>query len=272
MLSIVFPVIDPVIFSLGPLSVRWYALAYIVGFVLGWRYCMALAGKFSSRNVAGDPLARHYDAFMLWSVIAVILGGRLGYVLFYNHGFYLNDPMEALRIWNGGMSFHGGMLGVLIAAALFARYHRISFFGFADLLACAVPIGLGFGRVANFVNGELFGRATDLPWGVVFPRGGELPRHPSQLYEAGLEGAVLFVLMATAVNVKAIRERRGLLSGIFLAAYGAFRFAVEFVREPDPQLGFLFSGATMGQLLCVPMLLFGGFLIVRAALSKPECR
>ena len=258
-IMLVFPDFNPVAVSLGPLAIRWYALAYLAGFLLGWRYCLSLAQK----NPHG--LAPHlFDDYLTWAIIGVILGGRTGYVLFYNAAEYLAHPLEALQVWHGGMSFHGGMLGVIAAAWIFARKHKISFFAFTDILACVTPIGLGLGRLANFVNGELYGRATDLPWGVVFPRGGPLPRHPSQIYEAILEGLVLFLVLFFFSRVKTFRERTGFLSGVFLFGYGLFRFSVEFVREPDQQLGFLFAGATMGQLLCLPMMLFGAYLILRS--------
>lgn len=260
MLSLMFPSFDPVLVSVGPFVVRWYALSYLAGFVFAWRYCMMLA-----RQNPSGPTAKQYDDFLTWAVIGTVLGGRLGYVLFYNFEYYLSNPREILEVWHGGMSFHGGMLGVIFAAFLFIRKNKISFFSFTDLLACATPFGLGMGRVANFINGELYGRVTDVPWGIVFPRGGALPRHPSQLYEALLEGLVLFIILAVMARIPKIREKHGMLSGFFLTGYAIFRFVIEFFREPDSQLGFLFSGATMGQLLCVPMFLFGMFLIIRSA-------
>lgn len=265
MLALAFPPIDPVLVSFGPLAIRWYALAYIAGFVFGWKYCMALA----RRNPAG-PEPRHYDEFLTWVVIGTVLGGRIGYVLFYQFDMYAHDPLEILKVWHGGMSFHGGALGVIIAAWLFTKRNRIPFFAFTDLLACVAPIGLGLGRIANFINGELFGRVTDVPWAVIFPRGGDLPRHPSELYEAALEGLALFIIMALLARNPAVRARHGLMSGIFLVCYGLFRFSVEFFREPDPQLGFLFAGATMGQLLCLPMMVVGGALILRCFHASKE--
>ncbi|MBV8549600.1 MAG: prolipoprotein diacylglyceryl transferase [Alphaproteobacteria bacterium] len=246
-------------FHLGPLAIRWYALAYLAGFLLGWRYCLRLAHSFKHA-----PSADLYDAFLTWAVIGTVLGGRIGYVLFYNGDYYWSHPTEMLQVWHGGMSFHGGMMGVIAAAILFTQRHKLSFFAFTDILACVTPIGLGLGRLANFVNGELFGRTTDVPWAMIFPRGGDLPRHPSQLYEAGLEGLVLFLVLYAFSRQERYRERIGFLSGVFLLGYGLFRFGVEFCREPDPQLGFLFAGATMGQLLCVPMVLFGIYLIGRS--------
>lgn len=265
MLALAFPPIDPVFITIGPIEIRWYALAYLAGFVLGIWLCKKLADVTKQ-----GPTAADYDDFLTWAVIGTIAGGRLGYVLFYQWAYYLEKPLEAFQIWHGGMSFHGGMLGVILAAVLFVRKRGLSFFAFSDVLACVTPIGLGLGRLANFVNGELYGRVTDVSWGVIFPRGGELPRHPSQLYEATLEGLVLFILMMVMVRIPFIRERRGFLSGLFLSNYALFRFVVEFFREPDEQLGFLFAGATMGQLLCVPMFIFGEYLIIRALVNHAK--
>jgi phosphatidylglycerol:prolipoprotein diacylglycerol transferase len=254
-----FPAFNPIALSIGPLTIRWYALAYLAGFVLGWRLCLSLA-----KRRADGPTPKMYDDFLSWAVIGTILGGRIGYVLFYQAGFYAENPMEIFQVWHGGMSFHGGALGVISAAWLFARMHKVSFLAFTDLLAVVTPIGLGLGRLANFINGELFGRVTDVPWGMVFPRGGPLPRHPSQLYEAGLEGAVLFSIMLLLAYQPKCLARPGFLSGVFLFGYGLFRFMVEFFRQPDAQLGFLYAGATMGQLLCIPMMMFGVYIILRS--------
>lgn len=256
---IAYPSLNPVAFSLGPLVVRWYALAYLIGFVGGWWYSLRLA-----RQNPSGPSAVLLDDFLTWAIFGVILGGRLGYVLVYNAPEYVSNPAEALKVWHGGMSFHGGMLGVLVAAWLFTRKHKISYFAFTDILACVTPIGLGLGRLANFVNGELFGRVTDVAWGMVFPRGGDLPRHPSQLYEAFMEGCVLFLILYGLSRSPYLRKQQGFLSGVFLLGYGVFRFGIEFFREPDQQLGFLYAGATMGQMLCLPMVLFGLFLIRRS--------
>ncbi|MHA7064343.1 prolipoprotein diacylglyceryl transferase [Azospirillum argentinense] len=261
MLAIAFPAIDPVAFELGPIVIRWYALAYLAGFVLGWRYCLALA-----RRTPGRPSAEDYDDFLTWAVVGVILGGRIGYVLFYNLPFYLQNPLDALMVWHGGMSFHGGLIGVLGAILLFCWKRGLSPLAFGDLIAAAAPIGLFFGRIANFINGELYGRpAPDVSWAVVFPRDPlQVPRHPSQLYEAFLEGAVLFVLLAILVRMPAVRGRAGMTAGIFFIGYGLSRIVAEFFREPDAQLGFLYAGATMGQLLSVPMVLFGVWLVAQA--------
>jgi phosphatidylglycerol:prolipoprotein diacylglycerol transferase len=259
MFAFVFPPLDPVAMSLGPIVVRWYALAYLAGFVLGWRYCLWL----SARNPKG-PTPRQYDDFLTWAVLGTVLGGRLGYILFYQPDYYFSHPQEMLEVWHGGMSFHGGMLGVIAAALIFTARKHIGFFAFTDVLACVTPIGLGLGRLANFVNGELYGRVTDVAWGVIFPRGGDLPRHPSQLYEAGMEGLVLLAVMYLLACKPGWRARPGFLSGWFLCLYGVFRFTLEFFREPDSQLGYLWGGATMGQLLSLPMILFGLYLVMRS--------
>jgi phosphatidylglycerol:prolipoprotein diacylglycerol transferase len=255
----VFPNIDPVALHLGPLAIRWYALAYIAGVLLGWRYALYLAKK----NPNG-PAPDLYTEVLSWAVFGILLGGRLGYVLFYNGAYYMQHPLEALMLWKGGMSFHGGALGVIVACWFFSRVHKISYLAFMDVVVCAVPIGLFFGRLANFVNGELFGRATTAPWGIVFPNGGPEPRHPSQLYEAGLEGLVLFIILGVMAHIKPLRDRQGLISGAFLLGYAAFRAFIECFREPDAQLGFLAGGLTMGQILCIPMGAFGLFLMIRA--------
>jgi phosphatidylglycerol:prolipoprotein diacylglycerol transferase len=264
-----FPNFDPEIFRIGPFAVRWYALAYIAGLVIGWRYCLVLAKQ--PPKVA-QPL--DIDDFLVWATLGVVLGGRTGYVLFYNLKHYLASPLEALFLWRGGMSFHGGAAGVIIAIALFCRRRQLQFLAFADIIVCAVPIGLLFGRIANFVNGELWGRATDVRWGMVFPTDplGSC-RHPSQLYEAFLEGAVLFLVLWVLQRAGA-RQRPGVISGVFLMGYGLARVAVEFFREPDAQLGYLLGdanfGITMGQLLSLPLVLFGLWLVLRAQpLTKP---
>jgi phosphatidylglycerol:prolipoprotein diacylglycerol transferase len=259
MLTIPYPVIDPVIVSFGPFAIRWYALAYIAGLVIGWRYCLSLARR--------PPLVarpQDIDDFLVWATLGVVLGGRIGYVLFYNLDRYVAEPLEALKLWHGGMSFHGGMLGVGLAIVLFCRQRKIPLLAFADIIACAVPIGLFFGRIANFINAELWGRPSDVPWAMIFPTDPEhVPRHPSQLYEAALEGVVLFVIL-WLLQRSGARQRQGFISGAFLAGYGAARIAVEFFRQPDPQLGYLFFGITMGQLLSIPLVLAGLWLMLRA--------
>jgi len=254
-----FPVIDPEIVSIGPFAIRWYALAYIAGIVLGWR--------LMRRQVLRTPQActpLQVDDYVTWATLGIVLGGRIGYVLFYNADQYLHAPWKALYLWEGGMSFHGGMVGVIVATWIYCRQQGIAPLGFGDRLAPVVPIGLFFGRIANFINGELWGRVSDVPWAMVFPTGGPEPRHPSQLYQAAMEGVILFALLQLLALNPAIRARRGLLTGIFLMGYGIARIIGEFFRQPDAQLGFLFGGATMGQLLSVPMVLIGLWLALRA--------
>ena len=267
-ISLVYSSIDPVLISIGPLPIRWYALAYIAGLVLGWAYARALVKQkaFWGGAAPFDPL--DIDDLLLSAAMGVILGGRLGYVLFYNAGYYLAHPAEIFAVWNGGMSFHGGLAGTALAIYVLAKRKRISVPSLADVCAAAVPIGLFLGRIANFIKPELWGRPSDVPWAMVFPGAGPIPRHPSQLYEAGLEGFVLFLVLYVAVRLGALR-RPGLVAGLFAAGYGAARIACEFFREPDPQLGFLFGGATMGMLLSLPLIAAGIIFIVRAFVNRP---
>ena len=262
LLAIPFPAIDPVAISLGPVAIRWYALAYIVGLLIGWRYCLALTGR-------PPHLVRRQDVddFLVWATLGVVLGGRIGYVLFYKPGYYAFNPLEALYVWHGGMSFHGGALGVTIAIVLFTRARKILLFAFSDIITEAIPIGLFFGRIANFINGELFGRPTQVPWAMIFPNGGAVPRHPSQLYEAFCEGILLFLLLFNAERLGA-RQRPGIVTGLFLAGYAVARMSGELFREPDAQLGYLVFGTTMGQLLSIPLLI-AGVLIIAWALRAP---
>ena len=259
LLAIPFPPLDPVLISLGPFAIRWYALAYILGIVLGWRLVRRIVQRPGWRV---KPEA--VDDLVFYVTLGVILGGRLGYVLFYQPDHYLDRPLELLAVWRGGMSFHGGLIGVLVATFLFARRRELAFFELTDALAVVTPIGLFLGRLANFVNAELWGRMTDVPWGVIFPAAGAVPRHPSQLYEAGLEGLVLFAVMLWAARGPHPPEDCGKLSGIFLVGYALARICGELFREPDVQIGYLAGGVTMGQLLSLPMLLFGLLLILRA--------
>jgi phosphatidylglycerol:prolipoprotein diacylglycerol transferase len=259
-----YPEIDPVIFELGPLAIRWYALAYIVGLILGWRYVLVL-----NRRRARLLQDRQVDDLLVWMTLGVILGGRLGYVLFYNAPYYLEQPLAALYVWQGGMSFHGGLLGVAAAMILYARRYAVSLPRLGDLVIPAVPVGLFFGRLANFINAELYGRASDAPWAMVFPTDpGRLARHPSQLYEAALEGLLLALVLAWLAWRTGALQRPGLASGVFLAGYALARGLAELFREPDAQLGFLWGGATMGQLLSLPMLL-AGLALVWIARARP---
>ena len=252
-----FPALNPIALQLGPLVIRWYSLAYMGGILLGW---WIIAREHAKRPLANLTKAA-FDDMVVWAVVGIILGGRLGYVLFYKPDFYLTHPAQILHVWEGGMSFHGGFAGFVLAFWLFCRKHRIRFLSLMDLMACVAPIGIGLGRLANFVNGELWGRVTDAPWGMVFPTGGELPRHPSQLYEATLEGLVLFIVMMALLKTTHLRSRTGYLSGLFCIGYAIARIACEFFREPDAFLGFLVAGATMGQLLSLPILAIGIYLI-----------
>ncbi|MCB9989351.1 MAG: prolipoprotein diacylglyceryl transferase [Rhodospirillales bacterium] len=263
-MALSFPDIDPVAVALGPLEIRWYALAYLAGFLMGWRYALYIAG------LTGKGISREdVDDFLPWAILGVILGGRIGYVLFYQFDLYLDHPLEILKIWHGGMSFHGGASGVIAAMIAYSFARKLPLLHFTDMICCVVPIGLFFGRLANFVNAELYGRVTAVPWGIIFPGGGDLPRHPSQLYEALLEGLVLTAVMAVLLHRPAIREKAGLLSGVFLIGYALSRFTVEFFREPDPQIGYLAGYFTMGQLLSLPMLLGGLLLIFLAVRRQP---
>lgn len=253
--AIPFPAIDPVAVAIGPFVVRWYALAYIAGLLIGWRYCLVLADR-PPRLIE----RRDIDDFLVWATLGVVLGGRIGYVLFYQPGYYLQHPIEALYLWHGGMSFHGGALGVTLAILLFTRARRLPVLAFSDVIAEAIPIGLFFGRIANFINGELFGRETDVPWAMAFPNGGPVPRHPSQLYEAVCEGLLLFLLLLLAEH-RGARRRPGIVTGLFLVGYAVARMSGELFRQPDAQLGFLVLGTTMGQLLSIPVLIAGILLI-----------
>ena len=258
-----FPEIDPVLIQLGPFAIRWYALAYIAGLIIGWRIMRDVCQK---PPVILSPVK--IDDFLLWAALGVILGGRLGYVLFYKPGFFLQNPLSILTVWEGGMSFHGGLLGVVVAILAFAYKNSVSPFMLSDLVALVTPIGLFFGRLANFINGELWGRPSDVAWAMVFPRGGPMPRHPSQLYQAFFEGMVLFALVFAVWLWTDGRRRPGLITGTFCAGYGLARIVGEIFREPDAFLGFLWGPLTMGMLLSLPMMAFGGWLIVRA-LRRP---
>ena len=256
-----FPQFDPVLFQLGPLMIRWYALAYIAGLVLGWQMLRRLVTR-----APAVATVEQADDYLTWATLGVVLGGRLGYVLFYQPERFLAAPLEIFAVWQGGMSFHGGLLGVIVATVFFCRRNAIPMLGFGDRVAVGVPIGLFFGRVANFINGELWGRVAPdtLPWRMIFPHAGPEPRHPSQIYQALLEGFLLFAIMFFLARREGVRARVGMLTGIFLVGYGLARIVGEFFRQPDAFLGFLYAGATMGQLLSVPMVLVGLFLVLRA--------
>ncbi|MBI3545727.1 MAG: prolipoprotein diacylglyceryl transferase [Gammaproteobacteria bacterium] len=244
------PNIDPVAVHLGPLQVHWYGLMYLIGFLGAW-----WLGTYRAKRPGSGWQPQEIADLLFYGALGVILGGRIGYVLFYNFDYYLNHPIEVFYIWTGGMSFHGGLLGVILAMWLYARRTQRTFFNVTDFVALLTPLGLGAGRLGNFINHELWGNVTTVPWGMIFPNAGPLPRHPSQLYEFFLEGVVLFIILW----VYARKPRpSAAVSGLFLLAYGSFRFLVEFVRQPDSQLGYLaFGWVTMGQILSLPMILIG---------------
>ena len=256
-MSIEFPNIDPVLFEIGPLVIRWYALSYVTGIFLGWIYIIKL-NKYEPKILTQKAV----DDSLVWVTLGIILGGRFGYVLFYNAPYYLSEPGAILKVWQGGMSFHGGLLGLLAAVYILCRREKLNFMAVMDGVACVATIGIFFGRLANFINGELYGRVTDVPWGIVFPSGGVLPRHPSQLYEAGLEGVALFVILALLAVFTKIRHYPGALGGIFLVGYALSRMFIENFREPDAHIGFIIGEFTMGQLLSFPMLLLGVAIVV----------
>ena len=261
-----FPNFDPVIFHIGPLAIRWYALAYVAGILLGWRYAVALVKNLKLWGVQ-TPVANseQIDDLILWITLGVILGGRIGYILFYAPNLVWDDPLEIFQVWKGGMSFHGGFLGVVTACILFARANKMDMFKLGDIVAPAVPIGLFFGRIANFINGELWGRPTSVPWAIQFPAAGIEYRHPSQIYEALLEGVVLFIVLRFATHRLLWLQRRGAVCGLFMIGYGLFRVSLESVREPDAQmLPFLREVITMGTLLSIPMLMVGIWLVWRS--------
>jgi phosphatidylglycerol:prolipoprotein diacylglycerol transferase len=265
MSGIPFPAIDPIAIHITEsFGIRWYALAYLVGFLGGWFYGGYLADLDRDRR----PNREDIENVLPLLVLGVIVGGRIGYVLFYNFGYYLEHPMSIPFVWEGGMSFHGGLAGVAFVTLLYARRHKISVLALGDILAAVAPIGIFFGRIANFINGELFGRITTVPWAFVFPYGGGLPRHPSQLYEAALEGALMFFILFKAAHRPNIRRTPGLLFGMFLTGYGICRFFVEHYREPDPQVGLVLQYFSLGQLLSIPMIIAGIYLIRHVTQQK----
>ena len=262
LLVIPYPAFDPVLIHLGPFAVRWYALAYIFGILIGWVYARALIRSTTLWGGKAPMTVNDFDDFILWATLGIILGGRIGYVLFYNLPHFIAHPAEIVQLWNGGMSFHGGFTGCVIAVVLFAYRRGISILSLGDITCAVGPIGLFLGRIANFINGELWGRPTDAPWAMIFPSGGPEPRHPSQLYEATLEGLVLLVVLAILMRAGALR-RPGAIIGCFAVGYAIARSFCEFFREPDAQLGFLWGGLTMGMLLSLPLMLAGiGFIVV----------
>ena len=257
LLALPFPAIDPILFELGPIAIRWYSLAYIAGLFLGCSYMGRLAKRMPSTLSPDNAMD-----FMTWATVGVILGGRIGYVLFYKLSFYIENPAQIAYVWQGGMSFHGGFLGVVLSGIIYTHRKKIPVLVFADLVACAAPIGLFFGRVTNFINSELYGRVTDVAWAMVFPTGGPQLRHPSQLYEAALEGIVLFILVNALWRTEFVRGRPGFATGVFILGYAAARGTAELFRQPDAHIGFLSLGGTLGQWLSLPMVLVGIFFIV----------
>ena len=251
-----FPAIDPIAFTIGPLAVRWYSLSYIIGILIG----LILINKFIinyKKNITKNDV---YD-LLNYLILGIIIGGRLGYVFFYNLEFYFYNPFEILKIWNGGMSFHGAVVGIIISIGWFSSKNNKSFFDLTDIICLVSPIGIFFGRIANFINGELYGKVTDHKFGIIFPRGGELPRHPSQLYEAFFEGLILFIILNCLFFFTNLKSKSGIISSLFLILYGIFRFFIETLREPDAHIGLLWNLLSMGQLLCVPMIASGIILL-----------
>ncbi|MBF0458862.1 MAG: prolipoprotein diacylglyceryl transferase [Nitrospirae bacterium] len=245
-----YPEIRPYLFKLGPVQIRWYGLMYLIGFVGSF-----LLVKYQMKRRRIEFKSEDLENLYLFIITGLILGARLGYALFYNFAYYLSNPLEAFAVWHGGMSFHGGLIGAITGGVIFCRRKKIDFLMLCDMVSVTVPLGLGLGRLGNFINAELFGRVTDVPWAMVFPGGGPLPRHPSQLYEFSLEGVVLFAIMWFIKDK--LSTHRGALTSVFIILYGVFRITVEFFREPDPQLGMLAGLLTMGQLLSSIMIIAG---------------
>ncbi|HET9535692.1 MAG TPA: prolipoprotein diacylglyceryl transferase [Mesorhizobium sp.] len=257
--AIAFPNIDPVIVSIGPVAIHWYGLGYIVGILFTWWYAKRLLRNARLWPEGASPMKpEDLDDFIVWAAIGVVVGGRLGYILFYDFQRYLTNPLDIFAVWQGGMSFHGGFAGTALAIILFARSRGINVWTLFDVVAAGAPLALGLVRCANFINSELWGRVTDVPWAVMFPTGGPFLRHPSQLYEAALEGLVLFVMLRLLTHAFLKLKSPGFVAGAFVTGYGLSRIFVEFFREPDAQIGYLFGGwLTMGMVLSLPMVLIG---------------
>tara|TARA_B100000686_G_scaffold169362_1_gene176644 strand:+ start:349 stop:1125 length:777 start_codon:yes stop_codon:yes gene_type:complete len=252
------PSIDPVILSIGALDIRWYSLSYIMAFVIG-SFLIKKFNKEFSNSISNKEI----DNFFLWAILGVIIGGRLGYVIFYQTNIFVLDPIHIFKIWKGGMSFHGGLAGMIVSIYFFCRKNKLSFFYLADLVSLVAPIGLFFGRIANFINTELYGRITDFPFAVIYPSIDQFPRHPSQLYEAFFEGFLLFTILLYYFYKKKENELIGKISGLFLLLYSFFRFSIEYLREPDAHLGLFLGYFSMGQLLSVPLFIFGILIFVK---------
>ena len=254
---------DPVLIDLYIFEVRWYSLAYIFGILVGWIYAKKIINYLKTNGNFSYLESKDFDDFIPYLVIGIILGGRLGYVLIYNFDYFINKPHEIFYVWNGGMSFHGGLLGIIIATIIFTNARKIYSFIYLDIIACVAPVGLFLGRISNFINGELYGKATNLAWGVIFPNAGTFARHPSQIYEAILEGLLLFVILNFLAFKKKVILKEGVISILFLFLYSIFRFISEVFREPDEQLGYLIYSLTMGQLLSLIMILFAFVIYFR---------
>ena len=268
LLLIPYPHFNPVLVHFGPFAIRWYALAYIFGILIGWFYARTIIRADRLWGGKAPLTVIDFDDFILWVTLGIILGGRTGYVLFYNLPYFAAHPLQIFQLWHGGMSFHGGFIGCVVAVFLFARHRGIPVLSLGDLTCGVAPIGLFLGRIANFVNGELWGRPSNVPWAMIFPSGGPIPRHPSQLYEATMEGIVLFIVLAVLMRSGALK-RPGLTVGCFAVGYAIARSFCEMFREPDVQLGFLWGGITMGQLLSIPLFFAGIGFIVYALKHKP---
>ena len=254
---LVHPLIDPVIFSFGFLQIRWYGIAYVLGFLIGLYLIKKINNKFSS------PLKNKLiDNFFIWSVIGVILGGRLGYVTFYQTSSIVNNPISIFFIWQGGMSFHGGLIGIILSILIYSKYKEINFFQLSDLVATIAPLGIFLGRLANFINMELYGRSTEFAFAMIYPNIDNKPRHPSQLYEAFFEGIVLFLILYVSCSRTLVKNKYGLTTSFFLIFYGLFRFLLEFLREPDAHLGLYYDFFTMGQILSIPMIFIGVIIYI----------
>ena len=258
-----FPDIDPVIFSIGAFSLRWYAMAYLAGIIISWILLKRNIKKYHL-GISSEQL----DDLVFYTTLGIILGGRFGYIICYGDGYFWRNPAEILAVWHGGMSFHGGIVGVIIALFCYARKYKFSYLRITDLVALYTPIGIFLGRLANFVNGELWGRITTVPWAVKFPEGGYFPRHPSQLYEALTEGVIMFIILNLLWRKEYIRKHSGIISALFLIIYGLSRILMEFFREPDRQIGFILGNLTMGQLLSAPFLILGIYILHKSVLSQ----
>ncbi|HEV7417977.1 MAG TPA: prolipoprotein diacylglyceryl transferase [Tianweitania sediminis] len=268
--ALTFPNIDPVLLQIGPLAIHWYGLGYVLGILLGWWYAKRLVQNDKLWRNNTPPLKpEDLDDFLVWAALGIVLGGRLGYILFYDFAAYRADPLQVFAVWRGGMSFHGGLLGVVLAIVIFCRRRAIPLFGLIDTLSPVAPIGIGLVRIANFINSELWGRPTDVPWAFVFPNGGPEPRHPSQLYEAALEGLLLFLVLRLLTHRALKLKQPGFVGGAFITGYGISRIIVEFFRVPDPQLGYLLGGwLTMGMILSLPMILVGVGAMIYASRAR----